>query len=101
MTPETLAEAILQAAGSNLHRYAQKNRRAIIAAAARIIEDIELNAICDERAAGKGIPVSLDAMDVAADPRNIAQDGRDGSVGSTPSQTVDNGPHGAENGGLK
>lgn len=62
MTPETLAEAILQAAGSNLHRYAQKNRRAILAAAERLIEDIQLNAICDARKADGGIPVDLGTL---------------------------------------
>lgn len=60
MTPaEQLAEAILSAAGSGLRHYTATSRQRIIDAAERWIEDARLNAICDGRKNGGGIPVSL------------------------------------------
>ena len=96
MTPaEQLAEAILSAAGSGLRHYTVTSRQRIIATAERWIEDVRLNAICDERKADGGIPVSLGEMQWPAAPLEPTPQPRNDPAGYVePSDTI-NAPHGA------
>ena len=99
MTPaEQLAEAILSAAGSGLRHYTPNSRLRIIDAAARWIDDIRLNAICDERKPDGGIPVRLGELQWPAAPLQPTPQPRNDPAGYVgPSDTI-NAPHGAENG---
>ena len=86
MTPETLADAILQAAGSGLRHYTATSRQRIIDAAEAQIATLQ------------GIPVRLGVLELPAAPMETTPQPRNGPAGSTgPSDTI-NAPHGAENG---
>lgn len=71
---------------------------AIAEAAEREAEDTRLNAICDERKADGGIPVSLGELQWPAEPLQPTPQPRNDPAGyARPSDTI-NAPHGAENG---